>query len=78
VVTNYYMHERNDCIAFLRAEAARMRARDEGADAAVAAHFEIVADQFGRGEHEGAARVYRKQQRATELSGVAARKDEGR
>lgn len=46
--------ERADVLAFLRAEAARFRLRNEGADAAVAAHVEIVADQIGRGEHRGA------------------------
>lgn len=46
-----------DVVAFLRAEAARFRARDEGADAAVAAHVEILADRIARGEHEGASQM---------------------
>lgn len=37
-------------LAFMRAEAARFRARDEGADAAVAAHVEILADRIERGD----------------------------
>jgi len=46
--------ERADVVAFLREEAERFRRRDEGADAAVAAHVEILADQIERKEHQGA------------------------
>lgn len=54
VCSTYCEHtfrERRRSVLFLRDEAARMRARDEGADAAVAAHFEIAADMIDRGEH---------------------------
>ncbi len=37
-------------LAFLRSEAARFRERNEGADAAVAAHFEIAADRIERAD----------------------------
>lgn len=43
-----------DVLTFLRSEAKRFRERNEGADAAVAAHVEILADQIKRGEHRGA------------------------
>lgn len=37
-------------LAFIRSEAARFRARDEGADAAVSAHLEIIADRIERAD----------------------------
>lgn len=40
-----------EAVHFVRREAMRMRERGEGADAAVAAHFEILASQLERGEH---------------------------
>lgn len=43
--------ERRRVVAFVRREASRIRHRDEGADATVAAHFEIIGDQIERGEH---------------------------
>lgn len=46
--------ERADVLAHLRAEAARFRNRNEGADAVVSAHVEILADQIERAEHRGA------------------------
>lgn len=54
MITNVYLIERKDCVAYLRSEAARFRARDDGADQAVAAHFEIAADHIECGRHEGA------------------------
>lgn len=47
-------NERADVIAFLRSEAERMRRRNEGADAAVAAHVDLLVDRIGRGDHRGA------------------------
>lgn len=46
--------ERSDVLAFLRSESKRFRERNEGADAAVAAHVEILADRIFRGDHRGA------------------------
>lgn len=43
--------ERGDVTAYLRREAAMMRERNEGSDAAVSAHFELVADWIARCEH---------------------------
>jgi len=42
----------SSAVNFVRREAERMRNRNEGADAAVSAHLEIIADQLDRGEHE--------------------------
>lgn len=44
---------RDPVLAFIRSEASRFRSRNDGADGAVAAHLDIIADRIERGDMGG-------------------------
>ena len=45
--------EREDVLAWMRMQADRIRERNVGADAAVAAHLEVYIEHIVRGSHRG-------------------------